>query len=122
MRLKRLFVLLVAMCSVACADVKALMSLSAALHSEYHMEAKVNLKNSSHLTITFPAESIEALKLDSAGRAGFARDVATFAKGHYQQAARLEDVSIAFASETKFAGAELTRTETPYTFRAGELP
>ena len=122
MRLKRLSVLLVAVFAAACADVKALMSLSAALQSQYHMQAQVHLKNRSHLTITLPTESIDALKLDSAGRAGFARDVAGFAKGHYQQAAQLEDVSIAFASETKLAGAEITRTETPYTFRAGELP
>lgn len=122
MRLKRLPLLLVAVCAVACADVKALMSLSSALQSQYHMQAQVHLKNRSHLTITFPTESIEALKLDSAGRAGFARDVAAFAKAHYQQASQLDDVSIAFASETRFAGAEITRTETPYTFRAGELP
>lgn len=122
MRLKRLPLLLVAVCAVACADVKALMSLSSALQSQYHMQAQVHLKNRSHLTITFPTESIEALKLDSAGRAGFARDVAGFAKAHYQQASQLDDVSIAFASETRFAGAEVTRTETPYTFRAGELP
>ena len=122
MRLKRLPLLLVAVCAVACADVKALMSLSSALQSQYHMQAQVHLKNRSHLTITFPTESIEALKLDSAGRAGFARDVAAFTKAHYQQASQLDDVSIAFASETRFAGAEITRTETPYTFRAGELP
>ena len=122
LRARMLLVGLAAASALGCADLKALIALSSDLQSQYHMQANVHVSNDRHLTITFPSADLEAMKLDSAGRAGFAHDVASFTKSHYQKAAELEDISIAFQSKSSVLGAEVTVTEAPYHFRVSELP
>lgn len=118
-RLLMLFAALVSL--AACADLKALLALSNALSQQYHMQANVNLSNN-HLTIRLPTDAVDAMKLDSLGREGFAHDVAAFTKAHYANASQLEDISIGFERHSSFGGAQLTVRETPYTFRVSDLP
>src|SRR3954464_9755747 len=83
--------------AVSCQALKDVMALSAALDGEYHLPAKVTIGAGGHLTINFQ-NGEPSLKLDSAGRADFARKVATFAKTHYAESSSLTDISIAFAT------------------------
>jgi hypothetical protein len=108
-------------CLAGCADLKSMMALSAALQEHYHVPANVGLRNGSHLTITLDRSELEDLKLDSTGVAGFARDMAGFAKAHYDNSSQLDDIGIAIETKSEFAGAKITQT-TPYSFKVSELP
>ena len=52
----------------------------------------------------------------------FALDVATFVKSNYTNAARLEDVTIAFSHVRSLGPVTITHTESPYTFAMREIP
>lgn len=70
----------------------------------------------------FQNAPLEAMKLDSAGRDTFARDVATFAKAHYPKAEVLDDISVAFASVSQTGPLTVTKPGAPYSFRPRDLP
>jgi hypothetical protein len=82
----------------------------------------VKLSNDTHLILTFQRSPAALEKADSAGRAQFAEDVATFAKGQYPRAARLQDVTIAFSNVTSMGPITITHSDAPYTFRMEDLP
>jgi hypothetical protein len=105
----------------ACGDVKSVMALSSALQTQYHLPANVRINNGSHLAITFQ-NADRTLKLDSLGRASFARDVAAFAKAHYSKASSLTDVTVAFANVSSTGPVTITRGEGQYVFQSSELP
>ena len=111
--------------AAACADLKAMMALSLALQKQYGVEASVKVTNETHLTITFDElpEAIAKAAGDSAARSQFARDVASFTKANYGNAARLEDITIAFSHVRNFGGAvTITHTEAPYRFAMRDIP
>ena len=122
MRLRRIGAVLAAAAAVACADLKDITALAGAIQTEYKTPANVSVNNGSHLRITFQNAPLAAMKMDSAGRATFARQVATFAKAHYPKAGQLDDISVAFANVTQAGPLTVTRTDAPYSFRPGELP
>lgn len=108
----------------ACAEFKAVMALSSKLQQHYGVQTMVNLRNETHLTVTFGALPEELAKAgdDSTVRAQFARDVASFAKANYANAARLEDITIAFSHVRSLGAVTITRTEAPYTFAMRDIP
>jgi hypothetical protein len=121
MRLKRIVVGLLALAAVACADLKAVVALSEAIQTQYHLPANVAINNNSHLTITFPKDAVAELKLTDDARASFARNVASFAVSHYHGGTPLSDVRIAFQSVSNTGPITVTRTDAPFTFLASEL-
>ena len=121
MRLLRVVGGLLCLVTLACVDMKAIMALAEAIQAEYHMPVNVNVNNGSHLTVTFPTESLAQLKLSDEGRANFARSVARFAVSHYQGEPALSDVRIAFQTVSNAGPLTVTRTDAPFTFTANEL-
>lgn len=104
----------------ACGSLKNIATLATALQARYHLPANINVSNRRHLTITF--QNVDAsMKMDDSSRAAFARDVATFAKTHYPDAADLDDISIAFAAVSRYGPLTTTRTDAPYSFRPDDL-
>jgi hypothetical protein len=106
---------------LGCADFKAMSGLANALHDEYGVAVGVNVSNDTELTITFPQDAIDRLKLDSAGTEEFARTVATFAKAHYAKSAGLAHIRVASVQSTRVGALKMTRTGGPYSFAVGEL-
>lgn len=121
-RLSRIGTVVLAANAVACADLRDVVALASAIQTEYKVPANVSVNNASHLRITFQNAPLDRMKLDSAGRATFAREVATFAKAHYSKAGQLDDITIAFASVKQTGLLTVTRTDAPYSFRARDLP
>lgn len=105
----------------ACADLKEILALSAALQEQYHAPANVSINNGSHLVVTFQNLPQESLKADSVGKERFARDVATFAKTHYRDSAKLDDITIVFASVKSTGAITITRSDAPYSFATRDL-
>ena len=122
MRSTRLLPLLGVVGAMACADLEDISAFAADLQAEYNLPANVNLNNGSHLAITFQNVPEERLKLDSAGKAAFARGVATFAKAHYNGASHLQDVTVRFATVSSTGPLTITRNDAPYSFTMSELP
>ena len=120
--LRRIGMAVVATVAVACADLKDIVTLASEIQSEYKIPANVSVNNGTHLQITFRNAPLEAMKLDSAGRATFARGVAAFAKAHYPKSGQLDDITIGFASVRQTGPLTVTRTDSPYSFRASDLP
>ena len=110
--------------AAACADLKAMMALSLALQKQYGVEAAVKVTNETHLTITFDElpDAIAKAAGDSAARSQFARDVAGFTKANYANAARLQDITIAFSHVRSLGAVTITHTEAPYTFAMRDIP
>ena len=110
--------------AAACADLKAVMTLSLALQKQYGVEAAVKVTNETHLTITFDElpEAIAKAAGDSAARSQFARDVASFTKANYTNAARLEDITIAFTHVRSLGAVTITHIQAPYTFAMRDIP
>ena len=122
MRLLLRFVVVTAVLTLgACGDLKEVMALSAALQEQYHAPANVSINNGSHLTVTFQNLPQESFKGDSAGKERFARDVAMFAKTHYRDSAKLDDIRIVFASVKSAGAITITRSDAPYSFAARDL-
>jgi hypothetical protein len=105
----------------ACVDLKEIMALSAALQEQYHAPANVSINNRSHLVVTFQNLPQESLKADSAGKERFARDVALFAKSHYRDSAKLDDITIVFANVKSAGAITITRSDAPYSFATRDL-
>jgi hypothetical protein len=107
---------------IGCSDFKAMFALSAALQKEYHVPANVNLNNRTHLSITLQNLPAGLLDGDDSSRQRFARELATFAKSHYAESSRLDDITIAFANVRGYGPVTVTRTDAPFSFRIRELP
>ena len=105
---------------VACADMKAMMSLSEALQAQYHVPANVRMNNGSHLIISFQNLD-QSMKWDSGGRAIFAHDVAVFSKQHYAPISSVTDISVAFINVSQMGPLTTTRSDAPYTFGVDSL-
>jgi hypothetical protein len=105
--------------AIGCQAIKDVMALSGALQAEYHLPANVNI-GGGHLAITF--QNVDpSLKLDSTGRADFARNVATFAKTHYAEAASLTDIRVTFATQSTSGPLTITKTDASFVFQAADL-
>ena len=120
-QLLRLIGIAAALTLGACADFKEILALSAALQEQYHAPANVMINNGSHLVVTFQNLPQESFKSDSAGKQRFARDVAMFAKAHYPDSAKLDDITIVFASVKSAGAITITRSDAPYSFATREL-
>lgn len=108
--------------ALACADLKALTSLVAALQSEYHVPVNANVntdRNGSHLVLLFA--QLPQPKLGPDERAAFARDVARFARAHYTGATRLTDISVGTVQRSGAGPVTYTQTSVPYHFTMAEL-
>lgn len=121
MRLLRLIAITAAVLVAGCADIKEIVNLAVAIQQEYKAPANVNVRNKSHLVITFQNAPQAAAKADNVERAEFARGVARFATAHYKKAAELEDITIAFADVSSNGPVTVTRTDAPYRFSMREL-
>lgn len=108
--------------AAGCADLRGLATLSADLRSQYGVPANVNLNNGRHLRITFQNVPPEKVAGDSSARARFARDVAAFARHHYPDASRLDDISVAFATVSTKGPVTISKVDGSYDFPIDALP
>ncbi len=95
MRSARLLLLFVL--SLACGDLREIISLQQGLAREFHDPGvNINLNNAVHLTVLF-ADSSRAALPDS-DRAAFAFRVAEYVRDHYARYDTLQTISVGFAT------------------------
>lgn len=121
-RIMATLALATSLAAAGCADLRGLASLSAGLRSQYGLPANVNLNNGSHLRITFQNLPPDKVPDDSSARAQFAHDVAAFARHHYPDASRLDDISVAFATVSKTGPVTISKVDGSYDFPVKSLP
>ncbi len=104
----------------SCADLRDLSALQQDLAREFHHVAvNVNVNNGAYLTVVF--QNSQFPSLPDSERAAFAHRVAVFVRDHYRGYARLQNVSVGFASRTGVGPVSYTKSEIPYRFAVGEL-
>lgn len=121
LRTATLLLTLLTLATSACSAMKGIMNFAQAVTAEYRAPVNVSERNGKHLVITFQETPPALQGASDSARAAFARDVATFAKAHYPDAAKLEDVTIGFASTTSVGPLTVTRSDAPYQFELREL-
>ena len=119
-RLGALLGLLTATSTSACADLKEMMSLQQGLAQEFHTPAiNLNLNTSRTLTVVF-ANSPYA-DLQSGEQSAFARRVAEYVRDHYAGYARLQRITVGFATVRGGGGMQFSTSRLPYTFTPQDL-
>ena len=103
-----------------CEAMKDVMTVSTALNARFHEPMNINFNNGSHLVITLV--NAPEHELDDAGREGYAREVAAFAKSRWPHPDQLDDITVAYSSVSKKGVVTYTNTDASFRWRLDELP
>ncbi|MFL5561468.1 MAG: hypothetical protein ACJ79K_08345 [Gemmatimonadaceae bacterium] len=103
-----------------CEGMKDVMAEASALSDRFHEPMNININNGSHLVITLV--NAPERELDDAGREGYAREIAAFAKSHWPHPDALTDITVAYSSQSSTGPLTITRGNGSYRWTADELP
>ena len=120
MAVRSLAALLLATGAAGCEGLKDLSTVYTALDEHFHEPMNVNLNNGSHLVITLV--NAPERELDDTGREAYARDIAAFAKSRWPHRGTLEDVTVAYSSQSRTGPLTVTRSNGVYRWKIAELP
>lgn len=103
----------------ACDGLKDLSTVYTALGEHFHEPMNVNLNNGSHLVITLV--NVPERELDDAGREAYAHDVAAFAKSHWPHPGTLDDITVAYSSQSSTGPLTITRSNGVFRWKTDQL-
>jgi hypothetical protein len=120
MATRALLALAFAVVTSGCEGLKDLSTVYTALGEHFHEPMNVNINNGSHLIITLVNAPESAL--DDAGREAYARDIAAFAKSRWPHPGALDDITVAYSSQSSTGPLTVTRSNGVYRWTVAQLP